>query len=306
MNASTRYQGVTVPLVSPVTARGELDEAALDRLLDFQLQAGVQGVFVLGTTGEGPSLARAQRLRLVEQTVTRLAGKALVYAGIGDNSLAEAVGLADQFFAAGANVMVAFPPAYYPITGREILAWFERLLDAVSGPLLIYNIPSTTRVSIPLDILPSLLGHPRLVGIKDSEPDPVRLEKLVRQYGDVPGFSVFIGAGSFMGEGLRLGAAGIVPSVGNLVPGLCVQMCARAAAGDWAEVEELARRTMRVAQLYQRNRTLGQSLAALKAALAELGLCRPHVLPPLVDCTTEERAAIRAEMETLGLIPVAA
>jgi 4-hydroxy-tetrahydrodipicolinate synthase len=306
MNAATRFQGVTVPLVTPVTPRGELDEEALERLLGFQLRAGVDGVFVLGTTGEGPSLARAQRLRMVEQTVTRVAGKALVYAGIGDNSLAEAVGLADQFFAAGANVVVAFPPAYYPLREREIRAWFERLLDAVPGPMLLYNIPATTRVSIPLEILPPLLGHPRLVGIKDSEPDPTRLEKLLRQFGDVSGFSIFIGVGSFMGEGLKLGASGIVPSAGNLIPAVCREMCRRAAEQDWPEVERLAERAFRVAQVYQRNRTLGQSLAALKAALAELGLCRAHMLPPLLECAPEERAQIRAQMEELGLLAMSA
>ncbi|MCX8090376.1 MAG: dihydrodipicolinate synthase family protein [Verrucomicrobiae bacterium] len=302
MNTTRRYQGVTVPLVTPVTARGELDEEALDRLLDFQLRAGVDGVFVLGTTGEGPSLARPQRVRMVEQTVARVAGKALVYAGIGDNSLAEAVGLADQFFAAGANVMVAFPPAYYPLTPAEIRHWFERLLDAVSGPLLIYNIPATTHVSIPLEILPALLGHPKLVGIKDSEPDPVRLEKLLRQFGDVAGFSIFIGVGSFMGQGLELGASGIVPSAGNLVPEVCREMCRSAARQDWAAVRRLAEQAHQVAQLYQRNRTLGQSLAALKAALAELGMCQPHMLPPLLECSAEERAGIRAAMERLGLL----
>lgn len=306
MNASIRYQGVTVPLVTPVTARGELDQEALDRLLEFQLRARVDGIFVLGTTGEGPSLAREQRVRLVEQTVARVARRALVYAGIGDNSLAESVALADQFFAAGANVVVAFPPAYYPVTAREIQNWFQRLLDAVPGPLLIYNIPATTRVSIPLEILPSLLGHPRLVGVKDSEPDPVRLEKLLRQFGDVSGFSAFIGVGSFMGEGLRLGAAGIVPSAGNLIPEVCREMCQSALRQDWAAVERLAAHAFRVAQVYQRNRTLGQSLAALKAALAELGLCQAHVLPPLLECTAEERAKIRAELEELGLLKVAA
>lgn len=306
MNAATRYQGVTVPLVTPVTRRGELDKDALDRLLEFQLRAGVDGVFVLGTTGEGPSLPRAQRLRVVEQTVARVAGRALVYAGISENSLAEAVAMADQYFAAGANVVVGFSPAYYPLTPPEIRAWFERLLDAVPGPLLLYNIPATTRVSIPLEILPSLLGHPRLVGIKDSEPDSKRLEKLLRQFSDVSGFSIFIGVGAYMGEGLKLGASGIVPSAGNLVPDVCRRMCAAAARQDWPEVERLAERAFRVAQLYQRQRTLGQSLAALKAALAEMGLCQPHMLPPLLECPAEERAKVRAEMEELGLLEVPA
>ena len=167
--------------------------------------------------------------------------------------------------------------------------------------MIIYNIPATTRVSIPLDVVGQLKGHPRLVGMKDSENDPRRLEELIRRFGDDPVFSIFIGVGAFMSQGLKLGAEGIVPSVGNLIPEVCHQICASAARGDWAETERHGTRMLVVSGLYQKDRTLGQSLAALKASLHVKGLIGPHMLPPLLPVSETELQTIRAGMSALGL-----
>jgi 2-dehydro-3-deoxy-D-pentonate aldolase len=183
-----------------------------------------------------------------------------------------------------------------------VLAYFESLLTQLHGPMIIYNIPSTTRVSIPLDVVGQLKGHPRLVGMKDSENVPRRLEELIKRFGDDPDFSIFIGVGAFMSPGLKLGAEGIVPSVGNLIPDVCHQICASAARGDWAETERHGTRMLVVSGLYQKDRTLGQSLAALKASLHVKGITGPHMLPPLLPVSETERQAIRAGMSALNLV----
>ena len=302
MKNGTKHHGAVVPLVTPATAAGDVDEPALDKLIDFQLAGGVEGIFVLGTTGEGPSVPRASRLRTVERTVARVRNRALVYAGIGDTCFADSVLAAKQYFRAGVDAVVAQPPVYFPLQPQELLGYFTSLLEAVAGPLIIYNIPSTTRASIPLEVLEKLLGHPRLAGFKDSENDAKRLEELLRRFGHAPGFSIFIGVGTFMAKGLKLGANGIVPSVGNLIPDVCHQLCASAPDGDGAESDRHAERMAAVAALYQKNRTLGQSLAALKAALQLQGLCSSHVFPPLLPLTEPELETMRAEMRQLHLL----
>ena len=302
MSSGSKHHGAVVPLVTPVTAGGEVDEAALDKLVDFQLAGGVEGIFVLGTTGEGPSVARASRLRIVERTVAAVRNRALVYAGIGDACFADSVLAAKEYFRAKVDAVVAQPPVYFPLRPFELLGYFRSLLEAVEGPLILYNIPATTRVSIPLEVLEQLVGHPRLAGFKDSENDEKRLEDLIHRFGDTTAFSIFIGVGSFMGKGLKLGAPGIVPSVGNLVPDVCHQLCASSARGDWAQAERQAERMTAVAEVYQKNRTLGQSLAALKAALHLKGLCAAHVLPPLLPLTGEELETLRAELGRLRLL----
>jgi dihydrodipicolinate synthase/N-acetylneuraminate lyase len=294
--------GAVVPLVTPVTAVGEVDEAALDRLVDSQLAGGVEGIFVLGTTGEGPSVPRAARLRLVERTVARVSKRSLVYAGIGDTCLADSVQAGNQYLRAGVDAVVAQPPVYFPVQPPELLAYFKALLAAVEGPLVIYNIPQTTRVSIPLEVLEKLLGHPRLVGFKDSENDEKRHEELIRSFGDAPNFAIFVGVGSLMAKGLKLGAKGIVPSAGNLIPETCHQLCASITRGDLADAERHADRMAGIATLYQKNRTLGQSLAALKAALHLKGICGPHMLPPLLPLSEAEMESLRSEMQSLKLL----
>ena len=107
--------------------------------------------------------------------------------------------------------------------------------------MVIYNIPATTHVSIPLDVIGELVGHPRLVGLKDSENDPKRHEELLRRFGGRSDFSIFIGVGALMAQGLKSGADGIVPSVGNLIPEVCQQQVAAARRQDWAAVDALRR-----------------------------------------------------------------
>jgi 4-hydroxy-tetrahydrodipicolinate synthase len=241
-------------------------------------------------------------LKFVERAVSKARGRALVYAGIGDTCLADSVAAANEYFRAGVDAVVAHPPVYFPLEPRELLAYFQALLDKLAGPLILYNIPSTTRVSIPLEVVAQLQGHPRLAGIKDSENDAKRLEELLTRFRGKTGFSIFIGVGSLMAKGLRLGAHGIVPSVGNLAPEVCRQLCASAVRGDWAEGERLATRMTAVAAIYQKNRTLGQSLAALKAAMHLRGLIQPHMLPPLLPVGKQELETVRAGLLELGLL----
>jgi 4-hydroxy-tetrahydrodipicolinate synthase len=153
-----------------------------------------------------------------------------------------------------------------------------------------------------LEAVEKLLGHPKLAGIKDSENNPQRMEELLLRYGGKKDFSVFVGVGALMEKGLRLGADGIVPSVGNLIPDICQKLCAAAKKADWAEAELLAGRMNAIAALYQKGRTLNESLSVLKAAMCCRGLCSAHVLLPLHALTESQMEKLRHEMERLHLL----
>jgi len=288
-------------MVTPFTAEGNLDVPALQRLVDIQVASGIEGIFVLGTTGEGMHVPRAARRQLVAETVKRVNKRAVVFAGLGDILSAD-VSEANQFLADGADAIVAHPPISQKLAPGELHGWYMNLLDQVHGPLVLYNMPMTTKVSIPLDAVEKLLGHPRLAGIKDSENDPQRLEQLLQRCGGKKDFSVFVGVGALMEKGLKLGADGIVPSVGNLIPDICQKLCAAAKKADWAEAEILSTRMNTIAALYQKGRTLNESLSVLKAAMACRGLCSPHVLLPLNPLTDAQVEKLRNEMERLHLL----
>ena len=301
MRNGLKYHGAVVPLVTPFTAQGSLDVAALDCLVDWQIAGRVTGIFVLGTTGEGAHVPREIRRQLVAHTVARVNKRVLVYAGLGDirsGDLSEA----NEFLQAGADAVVVHPPITEKLAAEKLLGWYQSLLDLVKGPLVLYNMPSTTGVSIPLDAVEQLLGHPRLAGLKDSENHPKRHEELLKRFGGKPDFSVFIGVGALMEKGLKQGADGIVPSVGNLSPEVCQQLCDAAQKADWSAVENLSARMNAVALLYQKGRNLNESLAALKAAMHCRGLCSPQVLPPLRRVSDAELEKIRHQMAELHLL----
>jgi dihydrodipicolinate synthase/N-acetylneuraminate lyase len=301
MRKSLKYHGAVVPLVTPFAGGGTLDEAALARLVDLQVAGGVAGIFVLGTTGEGSQVPRESRRRLVEQTVKFVNQRAVVFAGLGDIRLAD-LSEANGFLDAGADAVVAHPPVTEKVPAEKLGEWYKSLLDGLEGPMLLYNMPMTTGVSIPLDALGQLLGHPKLAGIKDSENNPKRHEELLQRFSGRKDFSVFIGVGALMQKGLRLGADGIVPSVGNLIPDVCRQLCAAAEKSDWTEVENLSVRMNAVAALYQKGRNLNESLSALKAAMHLRGLCAQQVLPPLRKVSEAELEKIRKQMAELHLL----
>ena len=301
MKNGLKYHGAVVPMITPFTAQGALDEPALGRLVDSMVAGGVEGVFVLGTTGEGAYVPRGRRKKLVELTVKRANKRTLVFVGLGDVRSAD-VSEANEFFHAGADAVVAHPPISEKVPLEKLQNWYQLLLDKLEGPLLIYNMPMTTGISIPLNVVEGLLGHPKLAGIKDSENNPQRVEELLKRFGGKKDFSVFIGVGALMEKGLKLGADGIVPSVGNLIPDVCHQLCVAAEKSDWRVAESLYSRMSAVAAVYQKGRTLNESLAALKAAVHCCGLCAPDVLPPLLSLPNIEVEKIRGELVALHLL----
>lgn len=287
-------------MVTPVTAAGELDVPAVRRIVEHLCAGGVHGVFVLGTTGEAPFIPAALRDQLVQKTVERVRGRALVYAGISTDSVPESVAAGNKYFTFGVDAVVAHAPARFENRPQEALQFFSELAAQLQGDFIVYNIPLTTRFSLPIALCKETAGRPRVIGIKDSENDAVRMVELLRELGDKKDFSVFIGTGPLMAKGLLLGAEGIVPSVGNLAPALCRELYDSAVRGDVTGTEALHRKLMAISGVYQNGRTLTQSLVALKAAMNWLGLCDPFMLPPAETAGSAERRAVREQLVALG------
>jgi 4-hydroxy-tetrahydrodipicolinate synthase len=301
MNKPTKLGGVVVPLVTPITTGGQLDFAALELLIECQVAGGVEGLLLLGTTGEGPCVPRPLRHPFVERAVAVAHKRLRIYVNVAENSLADTLSGAKEYFALGADAIAALPPFYFPPCPAELTAWFRALLDASYGPVLMYNIPMTTRVSIPLDVIGELVGHPSFAGLKDSENDAQRHADLLRRFGGRADFSLFCGVGTLMTKDLESGMDGIVPSVGNLVPEVCQRLCAAVRRGDSNEAAGCTERMNAVAALYQRGRTLPQSLAAIKGLLHLRKLCAPAVFPPLLALSGAELEALRVEAAKLHL-----
>lgn len=291
-----------VPLLTPATAEGSIDEPAFERLIEHVLAGGCQGLMVCGTTGESASLAIEDRIRLVRRAVSSVRGRGVVFGGIGDTSPAHSLRLAHEFFAAGADAVVANLPSYYPLTPEMMEGCFAGLADKIAAPVYMYNIPQTTKQSIPLEIVERLSHHPHIAGIKDSEPDGARQERLGRMFADRPDFSVFCGSIAFTSRAMRAGADGFIPGAGNFVPSLTAELMQSLVAGDTAGADALQARIDAVNATYQKGRTISQLFCALKAILEIYGLAGRHMFPPLLPATDEEVEQIRGQLRGLGLV----
>ena len=305
---NSKYRGVVVPMVTPVTQDGQLDVEAVKRIINFFADNKVSPL-LMGTTGEGNSVSQADGQLFVEmavqardawaaENVQRSASNVQrIYAGLTGNCFAEQVRQAEIYTALGADVIVATLPTYYALTPEQMYEYYKTLADCITGPLMLYNILATTHMSIPVDVIHRLADHPNIVGLKDSERDLERMAQCIEIAKGRDDFAYFCGWAAQSAHALELGGNGIVPSTGNYVPEMFSQLFDAAVAGDMATANRLQDETNEIAKIYQKDRTLGQSLTALKVMMQTKGLCEPWMLMPLTRLSAEEEQAIQLRVK---------
>ena len=280
MPIKKKYQGIIIPAITPLSASLTLDEAAVERVFSLFRSHSVMP-FILGTTGEAPSLSLS-----VKQQYVRLAARIkerddILYAGISSNCLEDSVEMGKFSFGQGADVVVATLPSYYALTEDQMKRYFQQLADRVKGPLIIYNIPATVHQSIPLSVIDELSHHPNIVGTKDSERNEERLTASLDLWASRKDFSHFIGWAAKSAEALMKGSDGLIPSTGNFNPGLYQEMWTAVRNGDDEKALKLQVLSNQLGDTYQAGRSLGKSLAILKMIMHKEGWCQPYMMPPL-------------------------
>jgi len=284
-------RGVIVPMITPFTKDGKIDIEAVGKIIEH-LIAGGTAPFILGTTGESASIPEKERPAFVQTMVEVAAGRVKTYAGISSPSFQTSVDAANNYFEMGVDAVVAHPPSYYPLSDDQLMRYFENLADNIPGPLILYNIPVVTHVSIPIAVLDQLSHHERIIGIKDSERDIERFNQSLELWSGREDFYHLVGWGTQMANGLLQGSAGLVPSTGNLIPRMYQDMVDASQNGDHKKLEELQKLTNAISELYQKGRSLNQSLPALKVMMNALHLCDSYLLPPLEMSNDDERQII--------------
>jgi len=254
---------------------------------------------LMGTTGEGNSVSQADGQLFVDTAVKAANERILIYAGLTGNCFAEQVQQAEIYSALGADVIVATLPTYYALTQEQMYEYYKTLADCITGPLMLYNILATTHMSIPVDIIRRLADHPNIVGLKDSERDLERMAQCIEIAKGRDDFAYFCGWAAQSAHSLELGGNGIVPSTGNYVPEMFQQLFDAAVAGDMATAYRLQDETNEIAKIYQKDRTLGQSLTALKVMMQTKGLCKPWMLMPLTRLSANEEQIIINKVNAL-------
>jgi 4-hydroxy-tetrahydrodipicolinate synthase len=289
------FSGVVVPMVTPITANGEVDCSALEKLMNSFIDAGIS-VFLLGTTGESASVPLRHRSFLVKTAMEYVKNKIKIFAGISGNCLEESIEQANLYAAMGVDTVVAHPPYYFPLSPDMMLKYFEKLADHIKCPLFLYNNPMTTHSSISLDVADKLSYHPNIAGLKDSERDIQRLNKAISLWRDREDFVHLTGWAAQSTHALASGSDGIVPSTANYAPKIYRNLYNMAAEGNMSAAIDLQMKADQLSELYMAGRNLSLSLPALKTIMSELGLCQPFVYPPLE--TTPENEALLIKEKT--------
>ncbi|MCC5936324.1 MAG: dihydrodipicolinate synthase family protein [Lunatimonas sp.] len=288
-------EGIVPPLATPLLDDQTLDLVALKKLVNRMLDAGVHGLFVLGTTGECTSLSYELRRQLISAVCTLVSGQVPVLVGITDTAPDESVALTDFAKQAGAAAVVAAPPYYFGLSQPELVTYFERLADRLSLPLFLYNMPSHTKTMISLDTVVQLAKHSNVVGFKDSSANAGYLHALIYAFRDQPEFSIFVGPEEMMASSVLMGAHGGVSGGANMFPRLYVDLYHAAKANDRETMLRLQSKVMEVSEKVYALGTYGSSyLKGLKGAMSLLGLCQNVLAAP-------HTAFGPAEMEKLEL-----
>ena len=181
-----------MPLVTPLTKEYALDRSAVKKIFSH-ISLHDCMPFILGTTGEASSLPLSVKKDYIRKAVSLKKEQQVLYAGIGANCLQTSIDLAKLCFDSGVDVAVATLPSYYNLTAGQMRNYFAQLADAIAGPLMIYNIPATTHMSIPLQVIDELSHHENIVGVKDSERDEERLQQSLALWRHRDDFSFFLG-----------------------------------------------------------------------------------------------------------------
>lgn len=234
-SADADLAGVITPLVTPLTADGEVDVGSLAAFVEYQLDAGVDGLFVLGSSGEAAYLTDPQRHAVIKTVVRSTAGQAPVLAGALDMTAPRVITQAELARDAGADYAVVAPPTYAIASDDEVVEHYRLVAQSSGMPLLAYDIPSRSHRRLGLELVPRLAKERHVRAVKDSSADVIGIRKLLSRIPEEDALAVFIGSELAVDLGVFIGCVGAVPGLANVDPYGYVQIYNLAMAGRWDE-----------------------------------------------------------------------
>jgi len=296
--------GVIPPMVTPLLDRDALDAPGLERLIEHILSGGVHGLFILGTTGEAPSLSHTLRRELIGRTCDQVAGRVPVLVGITDTAFVESINIAQNAKDVGAQGVVLAPPYYFPAGQPELLEYLQHLTPELPLPLFLYNMPSHTKLDFEPETVRAAADIPGVVGLKDSSANMVYFHQLQTLLRNKPDFSLLVGPEELLGETLLLGGHGGICGGANLCPELYVDLYHAAQRRDLQEVARLHERVMQISTtIYSVGQYKSSYLKGLKCALSCLGICSDFLAEPFHRFREPERRLIARHLKDLGIAP---
>jgi len=289
--------GSIVAIVTPMTASGALDLARLKSLIDWHVAEGTDGIVIVGTTGESPTVDVDEHCRLIEAAIEYAAKRVPVIAGTGGNATREAIELTRFASKAGADYALSVVPYYNKPTQEGLYRHFSAIAEASDIPVILYNVPSRTVADLANDTVMRLAGNARIVGIKESTSNIDRVTELLAR--KPAGFSVFSGNDDSALAYIQLGAAGVISVTANVAPRLMHEMCAAALAGDAKRAIALNNRLLSV----HRALFVESNPIPVKWALHRMGRIGEGLRLPLTPLAPAYHDTVAAALSAAGCLP---
>lgn len=289
-------KGSLVALITPMNQDGSINYEQLRDLIDWHIENGTDGIVAVGTTGESATLPVEEHLAVIEATVKHVNKRIPVIAGTGANNTVEAIALSQAAEQAGADYTLSVVPYYNKPSQEGIYQHFKAIAEATSIPMVIYNVPGRTVVSMSKDTILRLAEIPNIVGVKEASG---KIGSNIELINSVPeGFAVLSGDDPTGLPFMLCGGHGVVTVAANVAPKLFADMCRAALEGDIATARRLNEQLIPI----YNTMFCEPSPAAPKWGLSLLGKCEPHVRLPLVPLTEAGQAKVRAALEKSGQI----
>ena len=289
-------RGSIVPLVTPFTAEGSLDESALERLIEWQIDSGSHGISVTGTTGEPSALSLDERERVVEVAAQVVAGRVPFVPGTGTNNLDETIRLTRAAEALDADAALVIVPYYNRPSQEGLYRYFRALAGEVRLPIVIYNIPGRTAVNMAPSTMARLRRDaPSIVGVKESNKDFEHVSRVLYECGR--DFLVYSGIELLCYPMLAIGGAGHVSATANVFPREVADLYNHVSAGRWQEAMDLHYHLLPMNDAL----FLETNPGPLKWVMGKLGMINPFLRPPLCEPSTDNQKRLQEVIDHYGL-----
>jgi dihydrodipicolinate synthase/N-acetylneuraminate lyase len=273
--------GIVPPVVTPLLDPRTLDQMGLRHLIERMIGGGVHGLFVLGTTGEGPALSYRLRREVIQETCQIVAGRVPVLVAISDTAIEESLALGNWAAECGADAVVAAAPYYFAVSQSDLYRVIESLSQQLPLPLFIYNMPSLTKAFFEPETVLRASRLPNVCGIKDSSGDLNYVRAVVNALAGRQDFSILVGPEELLTESIALGAHGGVNGGANLFPRLFVRLYEALRSGDSTTAAMLQEKVLSLGSiLYHIGEPESSYLRGLKLGLELFGVCSATMAPP--------------------------
>ena len=286
------FRGIISAVITPMAADESLDEALVGPLVDAQIARGVEGFYCCGSSGEGPLMRLDERRRLVASFVAAARGRVPVIAHVGTPCTRDAVELARAAEADGAAAVSLVPPYYYKFSRAEIIAYYRRILGAVSLPVILYNIPQFTGVELDSEMASALLSDEQVLGVKHTSHNLYSLERMVDAYPDKVFFNGF---DEIFLSALAAGATATVGTTVNLQPELFLAVRRAFQRGDMENARRIQHRINRVVEQMVARGVFQSAKYLAGLGIADMGATREPFMP-LTDTQKRELDALAGEI----------